>query len=560
MTATANARTTWFLLARRPGWRNLPALTDLADVDGSFQLASIAPPPAPPTDTCVVSGCDELAVVDRTNRRLLFTTADGQIRSVVGPIALDDATPPGAVRAAPSRRLSPTDVMPVLVWPDRTWEPTAVTSGACGHVWVVDANNDRVHEINRRTGWVRSLEGLLVPSPAADRAVAPFAASGRAVIGPLDSGIDSCVWDRIVLRGATPPGSRLDIRTTTSDGLYSDAEVALVDEGAWARVATCTGKGHESWDALVHSRPGRWLWLELRLSGDGVVTPRVDDVEVHFPRDTSAKYLPPAYRTGPDGGAFIDEFLSISDSIRRSVTTHLDDTPLLLDADSTPADPTRDFLSWLSGWLGVDDAEMLPEERRRQLLQAAPALYRHRGTPDGVQRHTALWLGRNVHLLEHYHLRRWAVVHRGRLGDTSRLFGPDIVRRLQLDEFSAVGAVRLIDVPDPLRDPFHFYAHRFTLIVRATRSDDCDELADRAAHITSVVAPAHSLAEICVVRPELRVGVQATIGIDALVGAAPDPEPLGDGHLGSAFVLGGDPTRTGPRVGQTTRVARTAVG
>ena len=548
----------WFLMARRPGWRQIDALSDLVIVEGSVQLASLAPPPPTPTSTCAIAGCGDLARIDRDTRQLLIATVDGQLRRRFGPLQVSGQ---GVSVAEPAWQLTASDVLPVATWPPSSWDPVAVVPAADGQVWVVDAANQCLHLFDRRRGWLSLHPGLVVPvEPGCEPdPVAPFASHGRMVIGPLDSGREGCVWHRVVLNGDLPGGARASARTLTSELELTVGEVAQADE-QWSAPVWYTDAGATQWDALVHSFPGRYLWLSVELDGDGAVTPRIDDVEVHFPSNTTRRFLPAAFAHGPDGGAFVERYLAMTDRVRSTVTSHLDGTPLLLDPDATPADPHRDFLAWLSSWMGIDDAAALPVARRRRLLRAAAELYRRRGTPEGVRRHVALWLGRQVHLLEHYRLRRWAVVHNARLGDTSRLFGPEVMRRMQLDHFSSVGEVRLLDVPDPYRDPFHFYAHRFTLAVQARGSDDPETLAAHAEHILSLVAPAHCLAEVAVVLPRMRVGVQATIGIDALVGGAPDPQPLGTSRLGHAAVVAGDPHQVGDRLGHQTRVSRTTVG
>ena len=78
----------WYLLARRPGWRQLDALSDLVTVDGSVQLASIAPAPPAPTARCALAGCDDIAYVDRDAKQLLISTGDAQVRRHFGPVAL----------------------------------------------------------------------------------------------------------------------------------------------------------------------------------------------------------------------------------------------------------------------------------------------------------------------------------------------------------------------------------------------------------------------------------------------------------------------------------------
>ena len=59
--------------------------------------------------------------------------------------------------------------------------------------------------------------------------------------------------------------------------------------------------------------------------------------------------------------------------------------------------------------------------------------------------------------------------------------------------------------------------------------------------------PAHAHACIAYVEPRFRVGVQSSIGLDAVVGRYPDAQPLDRAVLGHATVLGGErrPERLG---------------
>jgi hypothetical protein len=198
----------------------------------------------------------------------------------------------------------------------------------------------------------------------------------------------------------------------------------------------------------------------------------------------------------------------------------------------------------------------LPVARRRRLVAAAAALYRRRGTPDGVARHVELWLGRPTAVLEHYRLRRWAVVDQARLGDATRLFGRDVVQRLRLDGGSSIGAFRLVSTPSPQLDPFAVYAHRFTLLVRARPGDDVERLAATAARVLAAVRPAHTLSSVSVVTPTARVEEQATLGLDAVVAGPPPAGRLGD-RLG--IVLARDPRRSDLRsIGIDARVGTRA--
>jgi phage tail-like protein len=550
----------WFLLAPRPGWRQSAMLSqDVQLTEARLRLANAVAPPtifdcAPPA--CVALPCCEWAVRDAACRRVLIVTGTGQVRLVLGPLAwtADGGARPVAHRCVPDAsgcRFAP-------VWEERTWQPAGVieVDGAAG---VVDTANRVVHVFDRAGHWVRASDGTDLPGCPWPAATPRYQRSGDFVTVGLDSGRPGCEWHRVALSGTTPMGSRVTVSTLTTDGDLTEGEVATLDEDRWVTAGTYSDPSRSQWDALVASPPGRYLWLALALASDGAVTPTIDDIEVHFPRQTSLRFLPAVYRTGADGGSFMDRFLALTDTVRGSVTGEIDQLAWQLDPRAADAAPQHDFLDWLGRWIGMIDTETLPTARRRRLIGAAAELYRRHGTPDGVSRHVALWLGRRVQVLEYYRLRRWAVVDHGRLGDATRLFGADIVQRLQLDEHAQIGAFRLVDTPSPRTDPFAVSAHRFTLFVHACPDDDPEQLAARASRVVAAVQPGHCVSGVAIVLPRMRVGAQASLGLDSVVGGAPSPAQLGGRRLREGLTVGREPRRGDrPGIGIDARIGTRA--
>ena len=366
---------------------------------------------------------------------------------------------------------------------------------------------------------------------------------GQFVTTALDSGLSACRWHRVALTASIPTGTTIGVETLTAEAPLEPAELLALPDARWATGQIAAAVDNNRWDCLIGSAPGRYLWLRLTLESDGAATPQIDDVEVWFPRLTSLDYLPKAFRNDPDSADFLERFLSIADNQRGTVTTEVDRMAALFDPMAVPTE----FLSWLSEWVGMALDEQLPLERRRRLVREAAALYRLRGTPEGVRRFVSLFCGVEVKVLEHYRLRRWAIAGRGRLGDATQLFGPEIVRRLQLDEFSEIGEFRLIDTDDPLRDPFHVYAHKFSLFLLA-----CEEerLMARARRVADLAKPAHTEVDVTAIEPRLRVGSQSTVGLDTVIGAVPPPGRTGDARLGRGVVVGPDPQLGGRAVAQ----------
>lgn len=422
-------------------------------------------------------------------------------------------------------------------------------------------------------------DGWFGPDGAPVAAPAPPAQtherSATAVLGPLDSLIDACVWDRVTLVGDLPPGCTVVVDTLTAQVPLSGTEVQALPPYAWGTGVTCTELADGSWDALVRSTPGRYLWLRLRLTGTGTTTPQLAECVVDFPRISLRRHLPAVFGAEPTSADFTDRLLAIVDRTLRGTEDALDDLPAILDPQATP------YLSWLASWIGVRPDPRLPEALQRDLVANAGSLMDLRGTPEGLRRLLLVALGLDhpptcTHvdtrvrgcttcpdprrtcpptpsppstwtapplLLEHYRLRRWFEAGASRLGDQTVLWGQSVVKRSQLGSNAQVGVTALKGSQDPLRDPFHVYAHQFTAFVPASAG----RTPERRKAIEGLVAwgsPAHTVGQVRYVDARMRIGVQSSIGLDTVVARMPAGFVLGQTELGPASVLDGADRRS----------------
>jgi phage tail-like protein len=397
----------------------------------------------------------------------------------------------------------------------------------------------------------------------------------------LDSDIARCTWHRAVLDGVLPPGTRIEVWSLSSESDEPPELIALKPAGHWQPAGVWRNAGAEAirgrCDWLLRSPPGRYLWLRLVLHGDGHDTPRVHALNLEFPRISLRRYLPAVFGAEPVAADFTDRWLAVFDHGFRDIESTIDHQARLFDPLACPAAPSGpDFLGWLAGWVGVALERNWPEARRRAYLKQMPKLYPWRGTVGGLRRQLHLFLGLDRWqdyeparaccvpcpqvltpgwrpprlILEHFQLRRWMLLDRARLSDNAKLWGERIVNRSRLGgpgdpdpgntgTGARLGVSQLKKSQDPCRDPFHVHAHQLSVFVPAACVRD-PAMARALARLLDLERPAHVQARVVPVEPRFRIGVQAMLGLDAVIGWQAQPLTLDDNRLGRATVLSGN--------------------
>ena len=417
----------------------------------------------------------------------------------------------------------------------------------------------------------------VVPAPA-------FPASGTWLSEALDSRIGQCVWHRLIVEAGVPAADGLVFQSYTAEAALPMSVIAGLAPTAWTNVPL-SGAG----EALIQGRPGRYLWLRGVFSGDQQTTPRLRRLRIEYPRITLRRYLPEAFAPDPVSADFTDRLLAVFDQGFRSVERTIDNQADLFDPRSAPAvspvSGAPDMLSWLASWVGVSFDRSWPVARRRRFLMQAARLYPCRGTLPGLRKVLSLFLGLDEvkvprhpapcgpgcapappawtpppMILEHWKVRRWLWLGAGRLSDASVLWGETIMGRSQLGATAQLGATRLDTTREPVADPFNAEAYAFTVFVPGGLA----RTAQAQAAVRRMLAdqtPAWTKATVRFVRPRMRIGIQASIGFDSVVGCWPEGVLLDQARLGKASVLGPatniDPgARVGrSRIGPGARVA-----
>ena len=134
------------------------------------------------------------------------------------------------------------------------------------------------------------------------------------------------------------------------------------------------------------------------------------------------------------------------------------------------------------------------------------------------------------------------------------LWGTRIVNRTQLSTNAQAGVTRLLTTPDPLHDPFLVYSNKFTVFVPACFGAE-EQKKRTLLNLLEAEKPAHTQYHVEYVEPRMRIGFQAMIGLDSVVGRYPSGFIFGQ-KLGGASVLSGVPLQGGPsyEIGRSSRV------
>lgn len=352
--------------------------------------------------------------------------------------------------------------------------------------------------------------------------------TGRYVSEALDSESYAFAWHRLQFDMDLSTSGALEVQSYTNAQFLEPGRIDSLPEQSWSsRIVLTSGARQE---VLVQSPPGRFLWLRLRLVGDGLTSPIIRSIDILGPRKSSLRFLPAPFHEDPVGRDFLDRFLSYFDTI----FTEIDQGLTQFSAHLTPQGaPEGAYLSWLTSWFDIRFLAAWPDATRRAFLANAMALHRARGTVPGLTALLRLHLDITTPMpvvIEGFRLRNYA--------ERRKTLVPDLP-----DGSLRIGG-RPLTQPRVSGDE----AHRFVVVVPAAK------LPDAAARQTLIdlvdqFKPAHTAWTLIDVAPGLRVGCQSMVGVDTLLGSYPQ-QPLAAAHLGQSAQLSGSRNRL-PRLGQS---------
>ena len=342
---------------------------------------------------------------------------------------------------------------------------------------------------------------------------------GQLLTMAIDSGQPRCRWHRVRVDADIPARSGVLVAVATSEEPLGTA-VGPPDADGYPTGAPNSSDwqdaGAASTDFLVNQAPGRYLYLRLRLTGDGTTTPVVHRIRLDFPRVTSAGQLPAVYFQDPAAGDFTERFLSLFDAAFEEADRAVERYPALLDPGGVP----DDVLPWLGGLLGLIFDPGWDAAIRRSLIAAAPRLYRGRGTPATLSQVIKMVFDVDVAIDELATERTWATLNGTSGLGSARLFSRSRTRFQVGGSALCSAPIRSFGNPDD--DPLTAQANRIRVGVPPAPGRGGPDLAALRALVVSQ-APAHTVAEVRPGGLGLVVGIWSTVGVDTALVPLPAP-------------------------------------
>src|SRR4051794_7756102 len=252
---------------------------------------------------------------------------------------------------------------------------------------------------------------------------------------------------------------------------------------------------------------GKGLTVVRQYPEAGGELPESRGIKVEIATRPWISYLPGIYQDADEENAgFLERFLLISAHLTSSVEENLEFVHELFDPRITNAR----WLPWLASWLAMPLLEAWDEEKRREIVQRTPELYRKRGTADGLK--LALRLFANVK----------AEIHEGEWPYPGMVIGRS----------STIGK-------DSVLSPPVFVSQCFTVELPDEKSGISRERLRTVQALVETEKPAHANYALVFQETEiayeevpfLHLGKTGRIGVDARIGGHEDVPATQDEEL-----------------------------
>jgi phage tail-like protein len=314
--------------------------------------------------------------------------------------------------------------------------------------------------------------------------------------------------------------------------------------GRWIRLVPDTAH------ALLPGEAGDHLWIGIEFVGDGSASAVLSQIRIDWDHKSYLQHLPDIYKNDLRSSQFLARFLSMYESLYRNVEDRIAHLREFFD----PFAVNADFLPWLAGWLALDMNPEWSEHEQRQAIANAFERYAWRGTPRGLRQAIRQYTGVEATIEEPLlNAAWWALPGVGTgqpheaatsiLGVTSMLISAEAQGAI-VGTTAVLDRSHLIDQEDVGVPLFNDVAYQFTVQVHHGQVQD-ERKRKEVLAVIEREKPAHTAYHLCIVRPTMRIGFQARLGIDTVVAG-----PILSTRLGGASVAQEELVLGGPLPGE----------
>ena len=348
-----------------------------------------------------------------------------------------------------------------------------------------------------------------------------FVEDGAFLAGPLIVSDRPVAWQRLTL-DLDPPAAGCHVRLWTFSG--DPVMLPPLPPTGWDAAPL------DADDLWISSQPAPALWLYGEMQGDNHASPVLHQVRVTFDAEGWLRYLPAIYQQDPGSREFLTRLLALFESLLADPGQLMDTLPRLIDPWAAPDESQAPWLAWLAGWLALDLDDTWDEARRRLIVAEAFELYGRRGTTAGLRRLVSLAAGAPAYVHEGA-LRAGA----WRLQGASTL-GVDTQLSPAYPQGATLGATAVLDQTVLLaagQDSAPLFGTRILDLTVQLYAAELPNPAirDRLQALLEREAPAHLRCRLSLIEPALRVGLQATLGVDTILAGPPPALTLSLIHI-----------------------------
>src|SRR5262249_23318339 len=150
-----------------------------------------------------------------------------------------------------------------------------------------------------------------------------------------------CVWHRLLLDACLPPETKIEVWSRAADDpkdlrsadWFAEPPLYRRSNGSELPfVAPPAAPDRGTFELLFQSAKGRYLQLQVRLTGSGSATPRLRALRLYYPRFSYlTRYLPAVYQEDSASASFLDRFLGNLEGTNTAIEDRIAAVQMLFD-------------------------------------------------------------------------------------------------------------------------------------------------------------------------------------------------------------------------------------